>query len=186
MINKIVQFIFNSSFSEKKIKVKDIFFTDENENITRVINSIKKSTLTINKNSIIYDIGAFNGATAKLFSKAFPSTKIIGFEANPEVYNIALKNCEGNKNIYIHNAAISDKNETATFYVTSNNVSSSLNKINDKEVNVEDYTTKLDLKNKVSVEAKKLDEYNDNCQVLLMKIDTQGHELQVLKGLKRF
>ena len=184
MFRKIVRFLFNSNLAEKKIKIKDVLFLDGNENITRVINLIKKVGLTIDNNKVIFDIGAFNGETTKLFSNAFPSAKIVAFEANPEVYNIALINCADNKNISLRNTAISDKNEIVTFYITSNNVSSSLNQINNNEVNIEDYKTELNLKNKVSVEAKKLDEFNNNCEVLLIKIDTQGHELHVINGAK--
>ena len=184
MLNKIVRFLFKLTLSEKKIIIKDVFFTDDNENITRINTLIKKSRIEFNKNSIIYDIGAFNGETAKLFSKAFPENKIIAFEANPKVFDLAKNNCSDYKNITFYNNAISDKNEIVNFYVTTNDVSSSLNQINDKEVNETDYKTELNLKNKVSVEAKKLEDFNNDSEVLLLKIDTQGYELQVINGAK--
>jgi FkbM family methyltransferase len=182
LIKKINVFFFKSSFDEKKIILKDVFFTFDSENITRVIKLIKKTQNKINDKSTIIDVGAFNGETAKLLSKAFPATKIIAFEANLEVYKQAVKNCSRQGNIEFLNYAISNKNETIDFYVTNNSVSSSLNKINNS--GTKDYEHELDIKQKVSVNAKRLDEYTDIEAILLLKIDTQGNELKVIEGAK--
>jgi len=71
------------------------------------------------------------------------------------------------------------------FYVTSNDVSSSLNAINNKEVHAEEYKVALNVKNEVRVQAKKLDTYTEGKNILLLKIDTQGHELKVIDGAKK-
>ena len=183
MIKKIIKLLFNTSFQQKKLIIKDTFLTDENENITRLIKLVKSEQHDFD-NSLIIDIGADNGETSKLFSKAFPNSKVVGFEANPKIYTLAKENCEHNKNITLYNNAISDKKEIVDFYVTSNDVSSSINKINQTEGNSKDYKNELDLKTKVSIQANILDEYTSNQNVLILKIDTQGHELKVLEGAK--
>lgn len=183
MIKKIIKLLFKTSFQEKKLILKDAFLTDENENITRLIKLVK-SEKNIPENAVIMDIGAYNGETSKLFSKEFPNLKVIGFEANPKIYSIAKTNCNHNKNITLHNCAISDKKEIVEFYVTSNDVSSSINKINETEGNSKDYKNELDLKTKVSVQANKLDDFAGDKNILILKIDTQGHELKVIEGAK--
>lgn len=183
MIKKLYTFLFKTSFSEKKILLKDIFFTPDNENIIRTIRSIKKQKSNFD-NAVIMDIGAFDGSTAIQFSKAFPEAKILAFEANPETFPIAQKNCASYKNISVLNFAVSDKKETLDFFVTNNGVSSSLNEINVSDKHTKDYNNELNIKTKLSVNAVPLDEYADLGKILLLKIDTQGHELKVIEGAK--
>lgn len=182
MLKKINKFLFHSTLAKKKILLKDIFFTDKNENISRAINLITKTNHTFDKNDLIIDIGAFDGETAKLFSKAFPKTNIIAFEANPKIYQEAVKNCIQKKNITIYNCAISDEEGNLSFNITNNNVSSSLNEINEAAVSNNEYGNELNVKNKTTVKTNKLDRFTGDNEILLIKIDTQGHEIQVLKG----
>lgn len=177
MLQKINTFFFKTSWAEKKILLKDNLFTPGDENILRVIRSIKKINPN-SKNTTIIDIGAFNGETSVQFAKAFPQSNILAFEANPETFPIAKKNCDRYKNITVLNHALSDKNEVLDFHITNNSVSSSLNELYDTA----DYHDELKIKNKVQVDAKTLDEFSDLENILLIKIDTQGHELHVING----
>ncbi|MDO9000764.1 MAG: FkbM family methyltransferase [Bacteroidota bacterium] len=183
MVKKIIKFLFNSSYLEKKLALKEVFFTDGNENITRLIKLVRNIHIS-DDSSLIIDVGAYNGATSILFSEAFPKKKIIGFEANPKAYENAIKNCINHKNITLHNFAISNKSETLNFYITSNDVSSSINKIDEKQINSEDYRNELNLKTQINIAAHKLDEFLEDKNILILKIDTQGHELKVLDGAK--
>lgn len=180
MIKKIFQKIFQTSSSEKRILIKDNYLTGSNENIIRAIIAIKK--YDENHEGVIIDIGAFDGETAIQFSKAFPKTKIIAFEANSEILPITKKKCSKFNNIEVLNFAISDRNETLNFYITHNAVSSSLNEVNTFTMDIEEYNNEIKLKNKLSVPAIPLDECSNIEKVLLLKIDTQGHELKVIKG----
>lgn len=184
MLNKIIKFIFKTSIAEKKLLVKQLFLTNENENIfaaIRLINSLELKNL---RNSLIIDIGAYDGKTSQLFSKAFPEINILAFEANPEVCKSAIKILSPNTKIHLSNYAISNENKTMSFYITSNHVSSSLNRIDQSEVNKTDYKKELDITHKVEVEARKLDDFTADKDIVLLKIDTQGHELEVLEGAK--
>jgi FkbM family methyltransferase len=182
MIKKVFNFLFKTSSAEKKLLLKDIFFTNENENITRLCRLVHKTPHLNFENKRIIDIGAYDGKTSIIFSRKFPTNKIVAFEANPETYKLALKNCSNNLNITVKNNAISDKNQQLTFYITSNDVSSSFNNINVEEVNSNDYKNDLTIKNELSVNAQTLDENFKNEKILVLKIDTQGHELEVLEG----
>lgn len=184
MLKKIINSLFNTSFAEKKILFKELFLTDEDENITRAIKLVKGTVKDLSKEFVIADIGAFDGHTAQLFSKAFPNNAIHAFEANEEMYKLAHENCRSYSNIKIKNCAISDKNEKLIFNITSNNVSSSLNQVNVSAADQKDYQSELMIKKQEEVEAFKLDNLLTNERLILLKIDTQGHELKVLEGAK--
>jgi FkbM family methyltransferase len=177
-----IQKLFSSSGSEIKLLIREMGLSVPDENIVRVIRLIKKLKKNIPDNSLIVDIGAFDGKTSLKLSKAFPLCKIFAFEPNPEAYSIAANNCAGRANITLNNIAISDKNGSASLNVTSNKVSSSLNTINKAEI---DTTQKEEfaVKSESSVETKTLDSFSFE-NILLLKIDTQGHEMNVLEGAK--
>jgi FkbM family methyltransferase len=181
MILKIFRFIFVLPFREKMLLIKDNIFSNAHENITRTIRLIKK-TVSNNKQYIIIDIGAFNGGTSIKFSKEFPGYQVISFEANPESYHIAVNKCKKNNSIILHNMALSNFSGTVEFNVTKNSVSSSVNSINNNAKHIADYNEELNIINNIKAQATMLDSFNINVPILLMKIDTQGHEIQVLQG----
>ena len=156
--NKVKK-LFSMSGNEIKLHLKDIVFTHADENITRSIRLIKKTIAHIPGNSVIIDIGAFDGTTSLNFSKAFPLCKIYAFEPNPEAYKTATNNCSNNNNIKLFNCAISDKEGTAVLNVTSNNVSSSLNSINEANAD-KTQPSSFTVKTASSVETRTLDSLN--------------------------
>lgn len=182
MFSKLLHFLFKKTVAEKKLALKDILLTDENENIQRAIKLLKNSK---NHSALtIIDVGAFDGETAILFSKAFPNANIMAFEADPLSFKTAKTKTQNQSNIQLHNYALSDRNEKASFYITSNKVSSSLNKINPSEVNILDYQNELNITQTLELETRQLDEFTKDKKIDLLKIDTQGHELKVLGGAK--
>jgi len=62
----------------------------------------------IPKNSIIYDIGAFRGVTARGFAKT--KNKVYAFEGSPRNYNYLVENTKDFDNITCYNKAIHVKN----------------------------------------------------------------------------
>lgn len=66
----------------------------------------------------ILDCGSNNGMTILYFKYICPDARIIGFEPDPALYpvleeNIALNNL---RDVEVHRAAVSDKEDTLTFY----------------------------------------------------------------------
>lgn len=177
MFRKIINFTLTPR-RIKKLLLKDNFFTDGSENLTRLIRLIKK-TVKPEPNELIIDIGAFDGQSSVVFSKAFENQKIIAFEPNPEAYIKAVKITSSYNNIVVHNCAISNHEGTSDFMVTENQVSSSLNSIDQKN---KDYGQQLVVKKTVPVKTGPIDNYTEGKKVLFMKVDTQGHELEVFKG----
>jgi len=116
------------------------------------------------------DIGANIGTITLTCAKAVGNNgKIISFEPHPKIFQYLKGNVELNKqkNIEIHNLALSNKNGFSYF---SDVVSDGQNKI-------------LKNTNGIKVSTKKLDDFNlFEHSVSLLKIDVEGFELFVFKG----
>lgn len=71
--------------------------------------------------SVIFDIGACEGEDSLRYSNLFKTATIYSFEPLPENYNICLNNFAkfSNNQIKIFQLALSSKNGTANFYVSS-------------------------------------------------------------------
>lgn len=179
MINKITKFIFNLSWQEKKLLIYELFFVDGNLNYVRLFRAIRKMNQDNNINELIIDIGAFDGMSSVLMAKQFPSHQILCFEANPTACKMAENNLKKYPNVTLYPFAISSDNVNKSFFVSDNLVSSSLNSI---ESNGESKEWGFEMVNQIEVQARKLDSFCHDKKVLLIKIDTQGHELEVLKG----
>jgi FkbM family methyltransferase len=180
MIHKIITQFLNRSKSEKKLLLKDQFFTPANENLIRLANLAKKTRKSTFNATTIIDVGAFDGGSAKYFLKKFPECSVLAFEANPASYNIALQNCSDYHNICLHNTALSDKEGTLSFHITKNAVSSSVKNVSSIIPN--DFENELEVVEIIQVPCKPLDFYTLHDEVLFIKIDTQGYELTVLEG----
>ncbi|MCW3076483.1 MAG: hypothetical protein JWO32_1092 [Bacteroidetes bacterium] len=181
MLKKIINLIFNTSLKQKKAFLKENVFTDSDENVTRLVNIVKKTTKDYN-DFVIADIGAFDGATSIKFSKEFPKNRILAFEANPESFILAQNNCSIHSNIHLFNVAISSQDCISELNITRNKVSSSLNKISATSSDTKNYNQELATVSKINIETKPLDHYSKDQQILFIKIDVQGHEIQVLEG----
>ena len=84
-----------------------------------------------------------------------------------------------------NNYALSDKNTNKKFYINKNSYTSSFNRIN---LNYKHTHEKDKIKNSIQVKTITLDAYinlNQIKKIDILKIDTQGHELNVLKGSKK-
>lgn len=145
----------------------------------------------------IIDVGAHHGETLKLFIKNFNIKQLICYEASEDNF-LELKNLVNNLkkkiNIKIFNKAIGDTKRVVTFNQTSETSSSTFSKINfnsnyfkrkysilkfffNKKYISKSYDLELNtLKDEINLH--KL-EYVD-----LLKIDTEGFEFEIIKGLQ--
>jgi len=125
-------------------------------------------------NGIIIDVGAYDADSAIYFAKAMPYLKVIGFEPNPVPFRRAVVNSQNYKNIEIHNLGFFDKPGEVDFYLTKDDVSSSLFDL--------ETTTESEFDSKIKVRVDTLDSYfKTTDEILLIKLDVQGAELSILK-----
>jgi len=124
----------------------------------------------------IFDVGANSGQTAQKFNTYFPKAKIYCFEPVNETYNILKKTVSNNQHINTFRIALGNSNETAPITVYDDAlVLSSLNKkiIDERKGRQE------------NIEVKKGDTFcieNNIFSIDLLKIDTEGYELEVISG----
>ena len=130
----------------------------------------------------IIDIGSNKGQFIMLIEKIFPGKTIYSFEPITDVLEKQKKFFNYKKNIFFHNFALGSVSSTKEFFVTKRMDSSSFFKINTTENQSKDY----EIQTKKNIQIKTLDDVMVNKEIIkpvLVKIDVQGYELEVLKGL---
>ena len=178
-------------FTLKVLNIFDYFYQK------KFINFLKKKN--INEFKVFLDIGAHKGESIKLFSKNFKINKIYSFEPSPISYKILEKNIKNFKKnnfsteIIIENIALGNSNEDIFM---KHIIESSSSTIRDLNMNSKYFKKKFFfLKNSVNqslfkeikVKQIPLSKYVDENKIEnvdFIKIDTEGYELEVLKGAK--
>ena len=157
----------------------------------KIINFFKKKFNK--KNLIIIDIGAHKGESIKLFYDNFNIEKLSAFEPNRDLYNILKKNLD-KKNLFIYNYGIGEKEEVKDLNIFIDSASSTINELNR---NTEYYKRKekifnLGLRKTFFKEKQKIQVVNlsnfilkSEANVDILKIDTEGFEFKVLKGIHK-
>lgn len=133
----------------------------------------------------VLDIGAANGDTAQYFSRQFPKAPVIGFEPVSDMFHAAQNKNKNNPLVTIRNLALYDAIGKRDINITANFVSSSINGLNAAEIGrqPEIQQGRFNLIEKQEVSTSTLDEEaKDLKEILLIKLDTQGSELNILKS----
>lgn len=124
------------------------------------------------KQKVVWDIGANIGVHTTAFSKH--STFVCSWEANPQNFKLLRMNTQGKlaPNVKVHNVAISNGKKD-TIQIQDFDQSKSSNK---GELSIVE-------KGGVEISARSIDSYMMNYPLpSLIKIDVEGHELEVLQG----
>ncbi len=69
------------------------------------------------ENPIVFEAGAFDGASSVILGKLWPNGKIISFEANPTRFTEYQEKARGATNLQGYNLAVNTYNGIATFYL---------------------------------------------------------------------
>lgn len=141
---------------------------------------------------IVIDVGAHKGEYLKKIRKIKPS-KIYAFEPQKKIFQQLKVNTRKYKEVRIFNYACNDKDIKQSFFINSLSSTSSLLKPNEsnwwikfkkfilQKNSLIETTEVIKTKRLDSIIFKELDPYSK----ILIKIDTEGNELNVLKGSKK-
>ena len=147
----------------------------------------------IKRNPIIFDVGANEGQSIKKYLNILKNPTIHSFEPVSSAFNIMSEKFSSDKKIYLNNCALGKKGQKKTINVFQKTQNSSFYNINlntdwlKKRSKQYNSTQKGYLKKKEVVPIITLDQYCKKHKINridLLKIDTQGHELEVLSGAK--
>ena len=135
----------------------------------RVCTDIKRSGCQI---SVVFDVGANVGQSALKFRVAFPKAKIYCFEPVKETFEILKGNVNSYDTISCYQTAFGSSDGQETIYLTHRSNTSSL--IKPKKI------VGSEVVNLCTVDGFASD--NQIKRIDLLKIDTEGFDLEVLKG----
>ena len=172
-------------FFEKVINIFDFYHQK------RIINYIKKLNI-----KYFIDVGAHYGETIKLFYKNFSIEKIIAFEPSPKNFQKLLEKTKQFKNLKCYELGLGEKKEKVDFTQHFESSSSTLTPINNDSkyykrkvayLNMLSFSKSRNFQIKVDID--RLDNIlavNNVKKIDILKIDTEGHDFEVIKGLGNY
>jgi FkbM family methyltransferase len=165
----------------------------------KIIKFLSKNDLT--KIDILFDVGAHKGESINLFLSNMSVRKIISFEPSP-INFLQLENIRehylkkfNKTEILIENIGLGSENKEINFKQFEESSSSTMKEINEessyfkKKFNLLNFFTKeKKIYKNLKVKIKTLEDYmnlNNIDKISFLKIDTEGYEYEILKGLKK-
>ena len=156
----------------------------------RIINTLKKEISNLNN---FIDVGAYKGTYTDLILNNYKPKKILMFEPQEEIFSYLKKKYNVNKSIILFNKALSNENKSAKFNFNKHNLTSSLSSLDPNnsylklKAKLFGTTSKgmiIDIKTIQTTTLFSILEKENIEDIDFLKIDTEGHELEVLQGMK--
>ena len=171
----------------KKIALVFFDLLDKYYHQKRINNFLRKIKI-----NFFLDIGAYLGTYTDLVLNNNSNSKALIFEPQGDIYRILKNRYKKNKNIKVFNYAISNKTGVRKLYINKHRLTSTFLKFN-LQNNYLNYKAKLfsstirgmtkNIKIVKTKTLKKIIKENKIKKIDLIKIDTEGHEFEVLKGI---
>ena len=162
-------------------------------NKKRIINYFKNKFFK--EKVVIFDIGSHKGDTVDLFIKNLNVRKIYAFEPNTKLFEKSKKKYFKKENVIINNFALGENNIILKLNISKDGYSSSLNEINEsssyfkkknKIINFfsssQTFFNDQQIVNVFKI-SKIINDLSLN-QIDIIKIDTEGYEFNILKGIE--
>ena len=133
---------------------------------------------------VIFDVGANIGTIAQKYRHLFPGATIYAFEPFPDVFHELIQRMSGDKRIILCKLALGSAQAKRSLKVNAN---SATNSLLETEQSAATYwgAGLMDTTRTVEVPVSTIDEFCRERRVEtidILKMDTQGTELEVLKG----
>ncbi len=153
----------------------------------KILNFFIKNKIKID---CFVDVGSHKGLYTDLFVNNFKVKKVIMIEPQREIYRYINKKYKNSKKIKILNYAVSHKNSIQNLNLNHHDLTTTLSEFNKDSFYLKLKAKLFGVKNmtykKVKIKTVKLEDIlkmNKFKNIDLLKIDTEGHEFEVLKGL---
>ena len=128
---------------------------------------------------VFFDVGANDGATIRWAKSAFPNCRVVAFEPHPETFLRLKENMRSFENLELVNMALGDKTAEVQMFEYDESVLNSL--LPNAPFAVRFSKTPREIK----VPCTTVDKFcaeNGIAKIDVLKIDTEGFDLQVLNG----
>ena len=143
----------------------------------------------VDRSKASIDIGVYRGVYSYFLSSL--SKYVYAFEANPLLYSKLVDGFKYKKNIKIENIAVSSKSGETELRIPIRDIKASFDHEEKYKLGTATIHKMNNLENEKfeTIEAIKtisLDDYKFKHQIGFLKIDVEGHELDILRGAKKF
>lgn len=135
------------------------------------------------ENPVILDVGANRGQTIEMLCRTFPSPQIIAFEPSALVFS-ELQRAHGGRCRDVLHIALGAHDEVKEFINYERSEFSSLRRL---APSAQHEFSEIKVRSLEKVQVRSLDSLLPElglAEIDLLKIDTQGHDLEVLKGAR--
>ncbi len=135
------------------------------------------------------DIGVYRGVYSYFLSDL--CKYVYAFEANPLLYSKLVDGFKYKKNIKIENAAVSSESGETELRIPIRDIAASFDNEEKYKLGTATIHKSNNLENEKfetikAIKKISLDEYNFEHKIGFIKIDVEGHELEILNGAKKF
>ena len=134
---------------------------------------------------VIFDVGGNVGQTVSFYKNIYPSSSVYSFEPIPKTFEQLQKHCESIPDVASFNIAFGERKDSMKIKVVKDPTSVLNSLSNDFQDSLEQNPYSYDT---VTIHVETLDEFVADHKIGnidLLKIDTEGYEVSVLKGAEK-
>ena len=149
---------------------------------------VRRIQAFIPEDLVIVEAGAYDGYDTIELCHLLPQAKIHALEPVPELFDKSSKNLESFSNVKMYNYALSDKTGSAIMHLSEWKGAPGVVGMSSSLLPPKDhlkYAPQISFNNKIKVETTTIDDWaekNDVKDIVFLRLDIQGNELNVLKA----